>query len=259
MRYATFLDIIEKTGGLTPPEAERAARAVLETLAERITGGEARDVAVFLPRELRGLLESGPEPAEGFGLDEFLRRVAEREGVDQETAEEHARAVFTALGVAVAPGELRDMVAQLPRDFTPLLRAAGIGREIAMAEPDFLSRVAALTGLDHDSARRATDAVLETLAVRISNGEVEDLKEDLPRELHPALDRGLAESTAAVPMSMDEFLRRVAEREGVTRLEAEDHTRAVFAALREAVSSKEFSDVVSQLPNDYARFLVPAG
>lgn len=259
MRYATFLDTIEQVGGLGRPEAERAARAVLETLAERITGGEARDIAVFLPRELRGLLESTPEPAEGFGLDEFLRRVAEREGVDQETAEEHTRAVFTALGVAVAPGELRDMVAQLPREFSPLLKAAGIGRELAAAQPDFVALVARAAGLDRDQARRAAEAVLETLAVRISNGEVQDLKEDIPRDLYPALDRGLAESTAAVPMSRDEFVRRVAEREGVSEIEAQEHTRAVFAALRELVSSKEFSDVVSQLPNEYAPLLAAAG
>jgi uncharacterized protein (DUF2267 family) len=57
-------------------------------------------------------------------VDEFVRRVAEREGTDPKTAREHARAVFTALGEAVAPGELRDMAAQLPKDFAPLLKAA---------------------------------------------------------------------------------------------------------------------------------------
>jgi uncharacterized protein (DUF2267 family) len=232
---------------------------VLETLAERITGGEARDIAVFLPKELRGILESALEPAEGFGLEEFLRRVADREGVDERTAAEHARAVFTALGLAVAPGELRDMAAQLPREFEPLLQAAGLGRERAMQDPDLVETVARLAHLDRDEARRATEAVLEALAVRISNGEVEDLKQELPVDLHPALDRGLSESTAAVPISMDEFLRRLAEREGVSREEVEQHARAVFAALREVVSSKEFSDVVSQLPHEYAPLLAVAG
>ncbi|HWF33941.1 MAG TPA: DUF2267 domain-containing protein, partial [Solirubrobacteraceae bacterium] len=116
MRLASFLEIIEENAGLTPPEAERAARATLSTLGERITRGEADDIAAFLPRELREALTSAPEPAEPFGLDEFLRRVAEREGVDEETALSHARAVFVALGQAVAGGELRDMAAQLPKD-----------------------------------------------------------------------------------------------------------------------------------------------
>jgi hypothetical protein len=33
--------------------------------------------AAFLPRELRPLLSGAPEPAEPFGLDELIRRVAE--------------------------------------------------------------------------------------------------------------------------------------------------------------------------------------
>jgi uncharacterized protein (DUF2267 family) len=127
MRLGTFLELVEQAGGMTREEAERAVPATLRTLAERITRGEAEDVAAFLPREVRAFLASGPEPAEAFGLDEFLRRIAEREGVDAQTARRDAEAVFVALGQAVAPGELRDLVAQLPKDFSPLLRAANIG------------------------------------------------------------------------------------------------------------------------------------
>jgi uncharacterized protein (DUF2267 family) len=61
-----------------------------------------------------------PEPAEPFDRQELVRRVAEREGVGLETAEEHVRAVFQMLGFAVAPGELRDMASQLPRGFEDL-------------------------------------------------------------------------------------------------------------------------------------------
>jgi uncharacterized protein (DUF2267 family) len=163
MRYATFLSTVEQVGGLTREQAERAIEATLRTLAERITGGEARDVAAFLPEEVRPFLTETREEAEPFDVDEFHRRVAEREGVDRRTAAAHARAVFVALGVAVAPGELRDMVAQLPRDFEPLLQAAGVGRRRAAREPyDLALRVAELTGLDRDQARRAAEAVLET-------------------------------------------------------------------------------------------------
>ena len=42
MRIGTFLEIIEQAAaGTTREEAERAARATLQTLAERITLGEA--------------------------------------------------------------------------------------------------------------------------------------------------------------------------------------------------------------------------
>lgn len=255
MRYATFLTTVEQVAGIPREQAERAVQATLRTLAERITGGEARDIALFLPRELRPLMTSTPEPAARFGLDEFLRRVAEREGVDRRTAAEHARAVFVALGMAVAPGELRDMMSQLPKEFDRLLEAAGIGRRQAMEDDDIVLRVVELAGLDRDQARGATEAVLETLAVRISDGEVDDLAAELPANLRPALERGLRESRAAQPMTADEFVARVADREGVDLDEAERHARAVFAALREVVSHKEFCDMAAQLSNDYARLV----
>jgi uncharacterized protein (DUF2267 family) len=240
--------------------AEEAIRATLATLAERITRGEAEDIAAHLPAELRSLLTNTPEPAEPFSYDEFVRRVAEREGVDPHDAAEHARAVFVALGVAVAPGELRDMAAQLPRGFEPLLEAAGVGRRQAMAEApdDLVGRVARIAAVDRETARRAAEAVLETLAVRISAGEVEDLEAELPPELHPALERGLAESRSAKVMSADEFIANVADREGVDIDVAEDHVRAVFAALREVVTGKEFSDMAAQLSDDYGRLLAAA-
>jgi uncharacterized protein (DUF2267 family) len=255
MRYATFMTTVEQVAGITREEAEPAVRAVLETLAERISAGEADDIAAFLPEELRPYLTWTNSLAEQFGLDEFIRRVAEREGVDEATAAEHARAVFAALGEAVPPGELRDMLAQLPKEFDRLARAAGVTREPALAEDDVVGRVARITGLDRDRARRAAQAVLRVLAVRISAGEVRDLEPELPAELHFALERGLGESKAATPMTADEFIARVADVEGITLEEAEEHARAVFAALREVVSGKEFSDVAAQLSDDYAPLL----
>jgi uncharacterized protein (DUF2267 family) len=233
--------------------------ATLRTLAERITRGEAEDIALFLPREPRPALTSAPEPAEAFDLMEFVARVAGREGVDQQSAFDHARAVFTALGAAVAPGELRDMLAQLPRDYEPLLAAAGIGRERQAERPtDLVDRVAELAGLDRESARRAVDAVLETLAVRISQGEVEDLANELPPYLRPALEEGLGESSAAKPMSLDEFVEHIAQREGAPDDEARRHARAVLTALREFLSEREFDDMLAQLPKDYAPLLATA-
>jgi uncharacterized protein (DUF2267 family) len=135
MRYATFMTTVEQAAGIPPEQAERAVDAVLRTLAERITAGEASDVAAFLPKEVRAPLLSAPSRAEAFPLTEFTRRVAEREGVEEQTAAEHIRAVFIALGQAVAPGELRDMVAQLPKDFDPLLEAAGVSARRAPQPP----------------------------------------------------------------------------------------------------------------------------
>jgi uncharacterized protein (DUF2267 family) len=252
MRYATLLTIVEQLTGLGRPQAERATQATLRTLAERITGGEARDIAAFLPREMRGWMVPAREDAEPFDRAEFVHRVAQREGVAPEVAVEHVRAVFQMLGFAVAPGELRDMASQLPKDFEDLLEAAGVGGRRAMAQDDVVGRVAQLLITDRESARRATEAVLHTLAVRISSGEVEDLEAELPANLHHALERGLAESREARKLREPEFIARVAELEGVGPEEAERHAHAVFEALRHVLSPKEFSDMASQLSEDYA-------
>jgi uncharacterized protein (DUF2267 family) len=76
---------------------------------------------------------------------------------------------------------------------------------------------------------------------------------ELPPELHAPLRQGNALSNgAARKMSLEQFVRRVAEREGVTPDVAREHTRAVFASLREAVTEKEFLDITAQLPREFA-------
>jgi len=250
--YERFIATVQLKAGVARPDAERAARAVLETLGERLSAGEARHLAEWLPPELAPWIGTST-PAEPFDIDEFLRRVATRGQVDPGTAERHARAVFEALGRTVSRDEIEDMVAELPKDFLPLIEEAE-GRFVHMlAAEEFWRRVADRASLDTDGACRATEAVLETLAERISGGEVDDLISRLPVELHAPLKRGDELSNgAARPMSLDEFVLRIAQREGVTPAEAREHARAVFATLREAVGEDEFLDVSAQLPLEYA-------
>jgi uncharacterized protein (DUF2267 family) len=65
-------------------------------------------------------------------------------------------------------------------------------------------------------------------------------------------------------MSLENFLRQVAAREGVRADEEAlssqvfEHARAVFGTLSEAVSRKEWFDIVAELPEDH-RPLIPAG
>jgi uncharacterized protein (DUF2267 family) len=256
MDYDDFIATVQREAHLQHDDAMRAIRAALTTLAERLSGGEARDIAQELPPELRPLLKDGSR-AHPFDLDEFLRRVAEREGVDETVAAGHARAVFAALGRAVSRQELEDMASELPDEFQPLVAAAESApppvepRDVMPAET-FVAKVSERAGLDPDRARRAAEAVLEALGERITRGQVEDLEEFLAPELHAPLDRGDARSDgAARPLSLEEFTELVAELEGVTPAEARDHARAVFATLREALPEKELSDTVAQLPRDF--------
>jgi uncharacterized protein (DUF2267 family) len=251
----TFLETVAQVAGrLSLEDAERATQATLETLAERIADGEARDLAAQLPPEIAPHLAT-TSPAEGFDAEEFVRRVAEREGVDVPTAERHVAAVFVALDRTVSRQEVDDLVAELPSDFLRLL-ARGPAVEIVSVET-FLDTVAAHAPVDREGAERAAKAVLEVLAERIAGGEVEDLMLHLPRELHPPLRRGLERSGGkATRMSLDAFVQRVAQQEGVSPLDAREHVHAVFVALRAAVGDREFFDVTSQLPGEYRQLLV---
>ena len=251
--YETFITTVAQDADIGFQTAERVTHAVLQTLGERIAQGEARDLAEQLPPELSPWIATNT-PAAGFDVDEFVRRVAERTNVDSGTAERYTRAVFTALSRAVDAREYDEMAAELSKDYRPLL-ARGPHVEVVSAEA-FLQRVAERTGLDPAEAQAASEAVLETLAERIAGGEVEDLIARLPLALHDPLKRGEARSGGkATAMGVDEFVRRVAEREGADLDEARDHVRAVMRTLREAIGSDEFVDVTVELPREYESVL----
>ncbi len=253
MDYETFLEIVEQEIGGSPDTAAKAARATLQTLGERIDRGLARRLAAELPPELAPWIAT-PTPAEKFDVDAFVSRAAIREGVDVAAAVRHVSAVFDGLARTLPGREWSALVSELPREFAALLPR---GPYVPATDAGtFLEQVAARTGLDREAADRAIDAVLETLAERIAGGEVEDLIERLPIELHAPLRRGLVSVRGQPkPMRLDQFIHAVADREGVDIIDAALHTRAVFLALRDLVGEEEVRDITDQLPSDYVQVL----
>ena len=120
MRYEEFISLVAERSGVFEGDAVALTRATLGTLAERISGGEARDLAAQLPGPLQDALLPAKEEAEAFSFDEFVNRVAERSGRDREVAEAGVDAVMATLRDAVTPGEFDDVLSQLPRDFQRL-------------------------------------------------------------------------------------------------------------------------------------------
>jgi len=116
---------IEEQGVLPPavPGTE-AASAVLYVLAQRLSGGESRDLVVSLPPALRARVEvcvmHRGEKGEVFDRAEFLRRVATHLNVTEPQAEAIARAVFAAVQRRLPSKEVQDMASQLPRDLRAL-------------------------------------------------------------------------------------------------------------------------------------------
>ena len=108
-------------GRVVPPEQARPlTEAVLRTLTERLSGGEAGALAPHLADELSPLLVKAAEPPETFGYDEFLRRVADRAGIDRPAAERGTRAVLQTMHRVVGHREFEDALAQLPADLRAL-------------------------------------------------------------------------------------------------------------------------------------------
>src|SRR6201999_856354 len=118
-----MIDTAAAVAHLDGERAERAVHAVLQTLAERLSAGEARDLAERLPEPLAGWLftTGGSEP---FGYDEFVHRVAAPAAAAPEPAARRAGAGFGALGRQVGSDEAAALAAELPQDFAPLVAEA---------------------------------------------------------------------------------------------------------------------------------------
>ena len=122
MKYDEFISEVQHRAKLNSREdAVRATGAALETLGERLAGGEAKDLASQLPDELALYLErtyTGIQ--QSFSLDEFFWRVSQREGIDLSESTYHARVVIALLSEVVTMGEIENVKSQLPRGFAKL-------------------------------------------------------------------------------------------------------------------------------------------
>ncbi|MGN9806437.1 DUF2267 domain-containing protein [Micromonospora sp. L32] len=129
MNYAEFLEAVGKRAGMPAAEAANVVGATLTTLAERVSGGEARHLATRLPEELRGYLHKNVDFAEQLDLVEFLNEVGVRAGTDGDRSAEVARAVLTTLREAVNAEDLKGLESELPKDIRRLLHPLdrGIG------------------------------------------------------------------------------------------------------------------------------------
>lgn len=112
-----FLDAVGDRGDLSTDASRDATEATLRTLSESLTGGQAADLATYLPAEFEAwLVESAPGEGAAHTVDEFVRRA----GVEDDVAAAHARAVLGVVAEAVSERELRNARKQLPDAFGEL-------------------------------------------------------------------------------------------------------------------------------------------
>ncbi len=126
MQNHEFLSELQTRIGVeTNEQATAAARAVLQTLADHMAGNAPAKLAAQLPEEIGALIteyKNDPDAeGEGFGVDEFVKRTAERsERGDLETAKKHSIAVLAVLREAISTGEFDKMRGTLPAEYDAL-------------------------------------------------------------------------------------------------------------------------------------------
>ena len=127
MQADEFIGKVQQRARLSSrQEAEDAIRAVLTTLAQRLAGGSATNLAAQLPPSVARHLRTTETQGRQIGPDRFIEAVAEREGVEEPEAAFHTRAVFDVLEDATH-GALDKVRAQLPDAFDAIFSAGTEG------------------------------------------------------------------------------------------------------------------------------------
>ncbi|MFE9655489.1 DUF2267 domain-containing protein [Micromonospora sp. NPDC006431] len=129
MEYQDFINAVATRAKVSTDQAATLTGATLEILADRISAGQAEDIAYQLPDELADHLSRplGRERATSFGFEEFLRRVGDRPDVDRALAGAVVPAVLTTLREAVSREEFENAMAQLSKEFWQVIEPVGAG------------------------------------------------------------------------------------------------------------------------------------
>jgi uncharacterized protein (DUF2267 family) len=123
-----WLKELEEELGTEPrEEAWRLLKGYLQVLRDRLNPDEAAQLAAQLPLVLRGAFwegfDPGHQPVKVRDRDQFLGLLAERVQLSEITeAEQVAEAATRVLRNHVTPGELDDVLSQLPSEVREVLQ-----------------------------------------------------------------------------------------------------------------------------------------
>ncbi len=133
MQHDEFIGLVQDRARLSSRgDAERATRAVLETLGERIPEGLAGNLAAQLPHEIgehlrRTEVYAGAGTGERFDRPDFIARVAERAGIHDPQAAYLTRAVAEVVDEATQGALMAKLTDSLPADIRGLVTAGSTG------------------------------------------------------------------------------------------------------------------------------------
>ncbi|MCE5321867.1 DUF2267 domain-containing protein [bacterium] len=130
-----------------------------------------------------------------------------------------------------------------------------------MQTEEFLKKVKQRAGLiDNNSAKRASEAVFETLRARISHEGGDNVAAQLPKELKDLWESNVFEHVQRKVMGGERFdlggfLASVAQKLGLDDIsQAETVTKAVFMSMHEQITQGAAQSISHQLPQDIRIF-----
>jgi uncharacterized protein (DUF2267 family) len=129
---------------------------------------------------------------------------------------------------------------------------------MAVDQKGLIRAVAERTRLSREESADITRAVLEGLAGQLSEGEARRLATDLPG-LPEQVQAPRRRRKGAHPIGVQDFIRQVSKRTGLTGEDARAGAGAVLAALREGLSEEEYRHLIGQLPTEYTGLVEALG
>lgn len=117
--------------------------------------------------------------------NEFLNKVKTHANMkSDEQAQQVSRAALETLSERIAGLEPKDLAAQLPEELQNSMKTQGKGEQFGVDE--FYERVARRANIsDSQIARQQTKAVLTTVAEAVTGGEMDHIRDQLPKDYHP--------------------------------------------------------------------------
>lgn len=248
MKVDVFIDTVRHGAQFaSDDDASRTVRAVLEGISHGMPEGDAEAIAADLPMEFADAIEehasNEPNP---IAYDDFLDHVAAEAECDRSEAQPRAQAVMAAVAKATSDFRFDNIHGHMPQSYGPIF-------EVGVVDVGWSLTGMVKEDLDMDEATAATAvrAVLGVLGERITRGEAQDLAAYFAAEE----ESWLLESATpdAEDFSYDEFVRRVADREGVRDRVARKHIEAVMSAIEGSAGREEAHDIMNQLPPEFSK------
>lgn len=110
---------------------------------------------------------------------------------------------------------------------------------------ELIKRVQDYSGFSDSESKDALELMVESISVRLTDGERKDFASQLPTEL-----KAIALTVRSTNENRKEDLvRQFMELEDIDESHAKKQIKAAWKALKDAISPGEIEDIQSQLPN----------